>query len=442
MGGAESNDLFSSFLHRPLSFPSIQNPQSQILNLKSFLVSGRLGGKNIPQMNRPRVVHVYKDVYPPVEGGIERTIFNLVRLTQGEFDPAVITASRTGRSSIRRIAGGVEVIEVGSLGRVLSTPIAPGFVSALKKSRADLFHFHFPHPTGELAYLLSGLRTPAVVTYHSDVVRQKGTLALYRPFLHRFLRRMSVIMPTSQKYLDTSEILALHRDRCRVVPLGIPVEDYRPTPETEKLNAECRARWGNFVFFIGVLRYYKGLDVLIEAMRDLPGVNLVIAGEGPERKNLEWRMMNSESRNSDVKSQISNPKSLIHFLGRVDHPTAVALFYAAKVFCLPATQRSEAFGLCQIEAMACGLPVVSTDLPTGVPEVNRHGETGLIVPPGDPKTLADALKKVLSDTELRAKLSAQARRRAAELYTAERMASKVSEIYREILSSVRKTDFS
>lgn len=372
-------------------------------------------------MTRPKIVHVYKDVYPPVEGGIERTIYHLCRLTAERFDPSVIVASTSTASRRRRVDDAFDVLEVPSLGRAMSTPLAPGFIGALRGSRADLFHFHFPHPTGEVAYLLSRLSTPAVVTYHSDVVRQRAALALYRPFMHRFLSRMKVIMPTSQRYLETSESLAVHRDRCRVVPLGLPLEDYAPKETIQRRSAELRAQFGPFIFFIGVLRYYKGLHVLVEAMRLLPEARLVVAGEGPEGRRLRALANALGDR--------------IHFAGRIDHAEAVAHFHAAEVFCLPATLRSEAFGLCQVEALACGLPIVSTDLPTGVPEVNRHGETGLIVPPGQPEPLAEALRTILADSDLRGRLSVAARARAENCYTARRMADGVMRVYEDVQKS-------
>lgn len=360
-------------------------------------------------------------MYPPVEGGIERTIFHLTRLTKEAFDPSVIVASLSSHPSTREVDGGVQVVEVPSYGRLLSTPVAPGFAAAMRESKADLFHFHFPHPTGEVAYLLSGLKTPSVVTYHSDVVRQKAALRLYRPFQERFLACMDVIMPTSRRYLETSEALAPLVDRCLVVPLGLPLEDYELSEEGEARALEFRRQWGGFVLFLGRLRYYKGLAFLIEAAKSLPGTHIVIAGEGKERLALEEQTyaLGLEER--------------VHFLGDVDQAKAVALLHSAAVFCLPAHQRSEAFGLCQVEAMACKLPIVSTDLPTGVPEVNRHEETGLIVPPADSEALTHALHCLLADRPLREKLGAAGRRRAELLYTASRMAEQVSEIYWSVL---------
>jgi rhamnosyl/mannosyltransferase len=164
------------------------------------------------------------------------------------------------------------------------------------------------------------------------------------------------------------------------------------------------------------------LPFLIEAMWALEGVQLVIAGEGREAERLRRQ------------ARIVGLSERVHFTGRVDRASAVGLLRGAAVFCLPANQRSEAFGLCQIEAMTCGLPVVSTDLPTGVPEINRDGETGIIAPPGDAKGLTEALGRLLGDAALRRRMGEAGRRRAAEHYTAERMAREVVEVYREALA--------
>lgn len=374
-------------------------------------------------MPPPRILHVYKDVWPPVEGGIERTVHHMAKLTRGEFDPRVLVAAPGRRLSSRRreLPCGAPVLEVASFGRALSTPLAPGFAAAIRAERPDLLHYHFPHPTGEVAHLVAGGKIPAVVTYHSDVVRQRAALAFYRPFMHAFLRRARVVMPTSRRYLETSETLAPHADRCRVVPLGLPLEDYAlPEGDRERVE-EIRARTGPHVFFVGCLRYYKGLHHLIEAARLNPDLRVVLAGEGAEGERLRAR-----AREAGVADRVE-------FLGRVDHATAVVRFHAASVFCLPACERSEAYGLCQIEAMACGLPVVSTDLPTGVPEINRDGETGVVVPPGDPRALAEALGRLLGDEAARRRMGEAGRARARANYTARAMAERVAEVYRETL---------
>ncbi len=374
-------------------------------------------------MSHPRIIHVYKDVYPPVQGGIERTIHELARLSGARFEVGVIVATRgRGRGRRRQIAGGVEVVEVASLGRLLSNPLAPGFVQALRQSRADLFHFHVPHPTGEVALLASGLETPAVATYHSDVVRQRLTMKIYGPFFQRFLARMAVIMPTSQRYLETSPYLAAHRARCQVVPLGIRLDQFALDRPRRRRAEQLRAEHGDFVLFLGMLRRYKGLPWLLEALARRPGVRALIAGEGPMAEPLR-----RQAHSLGLQDRVC-------FLGRVGNDEAIALLHAAALLVLPAHQRSEAFGLVQIEAMACGLPVISTDLPTGVPEVNRHGETGLIVPPADAEALAAAIGELMDDPARRAALGNAGRRRALEHYSSELMAARVMDVYDQVLA--------
>lgn len=374
---------------------------------------------------RARIVHVYKDVYPPVQGGVERIINLLARYTRDEFDVRIIVASRTrrgGEHPLEPRLPDIKVIEVPSLGRMLSTPLAPGFGRALEACRADLLHFHIPHPTGEFSFLYSGLPTPAVATYHSDVVRQRWAMKLYNPFFQRFLGRLDRIMPTSRRYLDTSTQLTAHRERCQVVPLGYELEAYVPTESTARRSEALRRRHGDFLLFLGCLRAYKGLIFLLEALQRLAGVRLVIAGDGVMREELEARA--GEMGLADR----------VVFAGYVSDEEAVALLHAARVFVLPSHQRSEAFGLCQIEAMACGLPVISTDLPTGVPEVNRHGETGLVVPPANSAALAEAIHTLLNDPARRRAMGEAGRRRAEAHYHARIMADQVKGVYRDVLA--------
>lgn len=366
---------------------------------------------------RPRVVHVYKDVYPPVQGGIERTIHQLALHTRERFDVGVIVASRDRRGRTRTIAPDIDVTEVASFGRAFSAPLAPGFIDAIRRSRADLLHFHIPHPTGEMAWLLSGLRIPAVATYHSDVVRQQWAMGIYGRFFHAFLSRLHTIMPTSQRYLQTSLWLAPHADRCQVVPLGFDLRRYRATPAIKRRAQSMRTRYGEFALFLGCLRAYKGLHNLLMATAMAPRLRVVIAGDGP---------MGGELRALASRLGIDDRVTLT---GRVSDEEAVALLHASAMVVLPSHLRSEAFGLVQVEAMACGKPVISTDLPTGVPEVNPHGITGLIVPPQEPQALADAMMSLLNDPQTRREMGAAGRRRARLLYTAERMAAAVERVY-------------
>ncbi|MCX7626310.1 MAG: glycosyltransferase [Candidatus Sumerlaeaceae bacterium] len=371
---------------------------------------------------RPRILHIYKDYYPPVRGGIENTINLMARGCLDEFDVSVLVCagpSCTGEETI----DGVRVVRVAEWGRVWSAPVAPAFIRALSHEarHADILHFHHPNPTGDLAYLLAGHGRPFVITYHSDIVRQRAAMLIYG-FLQRFMMsRAAVIMPTSPNYMASSVWLRRFRDKCEIVPLGIEIERFSPSPAMLAQAQQIKSKIGApIVLFVGRLRYYKGLHFLIEAMRSVEA-QLVIVGSGPEEGFLH------------EKAAQARVEERVHFVGELDDSDVLPYFHAADVFCLPSHLRSEAFGICQIEAMACGVPVVSTALDTGVPFVNQHGETGFVVPPADPSALASALNRLLGDESLRSTFGEAAQRRAAALFSAQRMTNLVKKVYRKVL---------
>lgn len=379
---------------------------------------------------RPRVLHVYKDYYPPVLGGIESTINLMARGTRDEFDVSVLVNSGS-RQTLEEQIDGVAVSRIGEWRRFASAPISPGFPLALrqKAANADLIHMHHPNPTGDVAYLLAGVRKPTVMTYHSDVVRQKNMMLLYGPVQERMMRRCNVIMPTSPNYMESSPWLQRHRSRCRVLPLGIDLQRLKLDAEAAQWQADYRQQFGGgpIVAFVGRLRYYKGLEFLVRAMPKV-GAKLLIGGTG-----------NEASRLRELARQLGVTQKVL-FLGDLEHAQLVGLLHAADVFCMPSHLRSEAFGLSQVEAMACGLPVVSTSIPSGVPFVNQDRVTGFSVPPENPEALAEALNGILSNDDLRQSMGLEARRRAEGLFSAEAMCSGLKQVYRDVLAGQCPTE--
>jgi rhamnosyl/mannosyltransferase len=373
-------------------------------------------------MPRPSVLHVYKDYYPPVAGGIEKCIHWMAGETRKEFHVRVLVAGRSRRTTDEAIDG-VRVVRVGCLGRVLSAPVCPGFAGWLRRLDSDILHFHMPNPTGEMAYLLARPRGAVVATYHSDIVRQRLTGRLYAPLQRRFLARARVVMPTSREYMMSSKTLEPHRERCLAVPLGVPLEDYAETEQSRAAGSKVveRARGKVRIVFLGVLRYYKGLSYLLEAMRGLElRACLFIAGDGPQRAALERQARELGFRDTVV------------FLGAYSDEQGVGIRRAGDIFCSPSHLRAEAYGLSQIEAMACGLPVVSTDLPWA-PAINVDGETGLVVPPADAGALRQALEKLIADPPLRRRMGEAARVRAEAHFSARAMGRVLRRVYHEVL---------
>lgn len=373
---------------------------------------------------KPRILHIYKDYFPPVRGGIENTINLMARGCSDEFDVSVLVCAGSSIPG-ETVIDNVRVVRVPEIIRAWSAPFAPAFVSALRReaSAADILHFHHPNPTGDVAYLLSRVQKPYVITYHSDVVRQRAAMALYGYIQNRMMQSAQVIMPTSPNYIESSPWLRRYKSRCHVVPLGISLKRFELLPEILDAAKQLRSRYpGPIVTFVGRLRYYKGIHFLIEAMLSVPATLLII-GTGPEMSNLQNLVRTLGLANK------------VQFLGDVDDENLVRYLYATDVFCLPSHLRSEAFGICQIEAMACGVPVVSTALATGVPFVNVHGETGVIVPPANPRALAEAVSQLLSNDEYRRSLGEKAKKRAHTYFSAERMVSDIKNIYHQVLAT-------
>lgn len=379
--------------------------------------------------------------YPPHLGGIEYHMRDLATALAAGGDEVRAIVANEGRETLSEVVDGVAVTRVGRVFAYASTPVAPGFKRAIveevaREDAPHVFHLHFPYPWGEVSWLaarggrgaLSGWRPrhdiPSVLTYHSDIVRQKVLGGAYAPLLRRVLDRVDLVIASSPDMVEHSEYLAPVASKCRVVPFGIHVERFAATPERTARAAGLRAQATPsrgerpVVLFVGRLIYYKGADVLVRAMAEVDA-DLVMIGSGPLRAELDGLVssLGIEDR--------------VRFTDPVGDDDLAAWYHAADVFCLPSVARSEAFGLVQLEAHAAGTPVVSTRLTTGVPFVNQHGVTGLTVPPGDTDALAEALQTLVTDDALRARLGAQAAERAARDFTIARMVADTRAVYHE-----------
>jgi rhamnosyl/mannosyltransferase len=265
---------------------------------------------------------------------------------------------------------------------------------------------------GEIAALVAVPTVPVVITYQSDVVKQRTLLRFYRPVLRTVLRRAARILVTSDAYLESSPWLQPVRDRCRIVPLGI---DQRPFITLERRGD------GKTILFVGRFRYYKGLQYLVEAMPRIPGAILLLVGSGPMEADLRER------------AGALGLVDRVRFIGGVTDEELPHYYERADIFVLPASERSEAFGLVLVEACASALPCVSTELGTGTSYVNSDGETGFVVTPRDPNALADACNALLSNPRLRQKMGTQARLRAQTLFDIRRVAAEVGAVYHEVV---------
>ena len=359
------------------------------------------------------VVHVGKFYPPEYLGGLESVVvgINDELVRRGVGVTAVVAAVR-GRGGVD-FHRGVKVVRAATLATVLSQPISPSLGRTVRAAEGDVLHLHHPNPLGDLAIL--GDRRPLVITQHSDIVRQAALRPLYGPLLRRAFDRARAVAIGSEQLLRTSRELRGFEAKTRVIPFGIDASRFAATPGVLERAAALRAAWRGQPAVLGVGRLvgYKGFDVLLRAARDLDAA-VVLVGTGPEESRLR---------------ALAGPG--VVFAGRVSDEDLIAYYHAADVLCLPSVSIAEAFGMVLLEAMACGKPLVTTSLPTGVSAVNRDGVTGLVVNPGDADELRAALKALLGDGARRREMGEAAKAVQAAEYGAELMGERYLRLYEE-----------
>lgn len=367
-----------------------------------------------------KVLQVVK-YYHPEYGGVENYTRQVVLglKDRADIELEVLTANKLAETQ-SQVVDGVSVRRVASYGMMFSVPLCPTFPYWLKKSRVDILHFQMPFPLAEFSELLRPKTAKIVVSWHSDIVKQVLQRKIYEPFLLRFLDRTDKILVATPNHITSSIYLPRFRNKCAVVPYGIDIERFAKVapndPRVENLRNETN---GPIILFVGRLVYYKGLEYLISAMRTVNG-NLVIIGNGPLKDQLI----------SLIKKLGLEDK--VKILDSVDHHDLPFYYHSCDIFVLPSIANSEAFGLVQVEAMACGKPVISTDLPTGVSFVNQDQVTGLTVPVKDIDSLARAINNLLGNPVKRKEYGENGRKRARTVYNKEQLAENIYKIYLEL----------
>jgi glycosyltransferase involved in cell wall biosynthesis len=251
-------------------------------------------------------------------------------------------------------------------------------------------------------------------------VRQKLLWRALIPLHRWFVRNATKCIATSPDYIESSPILSGNSAVCRVIPYGIALERF--TERHDDAAELCRRHGPRILLAVGRLIYYKGFEYLMRAMAHIDG-KLILVGDGPLRKPLE-----RSAHEIGVRERV-------FFAGEIDNTKLAPYYHAADVFVLPSVARTEAFGIVQLEAMACGKPIVNTRLATGVPFVSIDGLTGITVPPRDEFSLAQAVTRLLNHADLRAQYGAAAIRRVRSEFTAGRMAARTLALYQEIVST-------
>lgn len=368
-----------------------------------------------------RVLQVFKTYLPDSFTGIERVVWEIAEGTTplGVENHVFALSSRTTDKPLKIDNHYVHLVRAD-----LEVAANPMSLSAIGRFRQlagtmDVVHYQFPWPMMDILHLASGLKIPSLVTYQSDVVRQKLLLHLYQPVMQRFLKSVDHIVTTSPNYLATSPVLQAYRDKASVIPIGL-----NPS-RLPKSSSENRANWQkklppHFFLFLGALRYYKGLPFLIEAAGK-SGLPVVIAGAG-----------------SLTSEQMSALPANVVLVGKVSDEDKAALLELCYGFVFPSHLRSEAFGVALLEAAFAGKPLISCEIGTGTSFVNLHESTGLVIPPADSEALAAAMKSLWLNPGRSREYGIAARKRAHEVFHADQMASAYAELYRKLMAESAK----
>lgn len=367
-----------------------------------------------------KILHFYKNYVHESQGGLEQAIYQICRGTKSlGAQNRVLTLGKDSRCHT------LEREEALVFSCPSSMEIASCGISwaAAKKFReqtrwADIIHYHFPWPFADLLHVLGRFKNPCLVTYHSDIVRQKGLDFFYSPLKHMFLSSMGRIVATSENYVQSSPVLKRYKDKVSAIPLGL---DPRTYPEVDEQNVRTwKSRLGrDFFLFVGVMRYYKGLDILLDAAKTT-NERFVLAGTGPREEELHAK---ADSLG------LSN----VHFLGHVRDEDKVALLSLCRGFVFPSHLRSEAFGVSLLEGAMFAKPLISAEIGTGTSFINKDGVTGIVVRKNDSQALIRAIETLAHNPALAQEMGDNSRKRYEQLFTAHTQAKQYMRLYNDML---------
>lgn len=354
-------------------------------------------------------------------GGVEQVIHQIARGANKvgvDTDVLSLTPDRTTPRTIEldgyRVHRARRDLHIASTGFSISAFLR--FAQLAKET--DVIHYHFPWPFMDLVHFATRIKKPTVVTYHSDIIRQKHLLKIYAPLKDKFLGDVHRIVATSPNYLASSEVLTKYKSKVCVIPIGLDRSTY-PASSPEKLDYWRRRIGQKFFLFVGVIRYYKGLHILMEAARgiDFP---IVIVGAGPIENELKERAAQLSLHN-------------VHFLGHLPDDDKVALLTLCYAVLFPSHLRSEAFGISLLEGAMFGKPMISSEIGTGTTFINIADETGMVVPPSDPVALRLAMEYLWMNPDVAAEMGRKAELRYWKHFTAEQMVRSYVNVYREVV---------
>ncbi|MFK8302436.1 glycosyltransferase [Capnocytophaga stomatis] len=368
-----------------------------------------------------KVLHIGK-FYPPYFGGIEKVNYDIVEglSEQGVMVDVLCFNHKKGQEAT---SNKYKIYRANTLKVIASTPLSLNFIFLLKKIQYqyDIIHIHLPNPMANLAVYLTRPKAKIVLHWHSDIIKQKNILKIYKPLQNWLLKKANKIVITTPTYLEESEALLKYKDKTVCIPIGIDSNEIIiDQAYLRKMKDNYKGK--RIVFALGRLIYYKGFKYLIDSAKYLPNnIVILIAGEGELEEKLQRQI------------EINHLKEKVKLIGKISRNQLGSYYALCDVFCLPSVERSEAFGVVQIEAMAFAKPIISTNIKgSGVNWVNQNNISGITIQPKNVKALAESILSILSNEDKYEILAQGAKQRYVELFTKDKMIEKIKNLYIKI----------
>lgn len=362
--------------------------------------------------------------FHPIKGGVEKVMMAfMLGLSSRGVQCDMLCAADDDDIGETVLNSHSKLFKTKTIQKRSATMLSPDMITKLRElcHSYDIIHVHHPDPMAALALFLSGYKGKVVLHWHSDILKQRVLLQMYKPLQNWLVKRADLILGTTPIYVRESPYLSKVQSKIDFLPIGVRER----VPEEEIVGIIRNQYPGKkIVYSMGRLVEYKGYEYLIDAAKQLSDEYVVlIGGIGPLKEKLQKQI------------RMAGLESKVHILGFIHKEVEAAYYAACDVFCLSSTLRTEAYAIVQVEAMSVGRPIVATKIPgSGVSWVNQDGVSGINVEPKNSLELARAIERICSDSDLYRRLSAGAKERYRKLFTREAMIDGLMKHYGELLS--------
>ena len=356
-----------------------------------------------------RILHVTKGFYPEVIGGIETFIDTLCIDLKNQYEFGILCLGN--KTHVYRYKN-LKIYKFRKSFEISSCPFSLEALIKYKKTikSYDIIHYHYPYPFMDILNLFSA-KKKKIVTYHSDIVKQKLLNFFYHPVKLFFLNSMDKIIVSSKQYLNTSKDLKNFKKKIKIINFGINKIQVKTNNNLKKQK---------YILFVGSIRYYKGLNILIEAAKTIKS-KIFICGSGKDLTKLI--LLKNKLRLKNV-----------FFLGYVSEKYKNELLKHCELFILPSNARSEAFGIAILEAMSFGKPIISCRIGSATSYINKNNITGYVIQPNDSKLLSKKINFLLDkdNKEIKNNFSKNSFLRFKRFFTSTRMSRQYLMLYKNV----------